>query len=281
MNHRRRLVALGANTLAFAFLLAGCGDFDQSDGGSGAGGSTGATGTGGAGGSTGVTGTGGASGSGGSGAAGGTGGAQGGSGGGGGEEVPCPDPLPSDMPCGGDAVGTWAAAACPLPVTGEVDMMGFGLDCTTASVTSGSLQVAGTWIANTDGTYSDNTTTTGEQEIELPPGCLEVSGTTTTCDDLDGSLRSSLGYDTLTCVDNSETGGCTCSGTFDQDGGLAFVAPGAPVGGTYATADNSLVTTAFGDSIEYSYCASENMLVMILETVGKTGTVMGPIVLLK
>jgi hypothetical protein len=90
-------------------------------------------------------------------------------------------------PCGGDVVGTWVAAGSCLPISGMADMTGFGLGCTAAPVT-GTLEVTGAWTANADGTFIDQTTTSGDSQIELPPACLNVSGTTTTCDRLGGAL---------------------------------------------------------------------------------------------
>src|SRR5450755_1519290 len=59
--------------------------------------------------------------------------------------------------CGGDVVGTWTVSSC-LNVSGQLDLS-ISPDCS-AQVT-GSLQVSGTWSAKADGTYTDNTTTTG------------------------------------------------------------------------------------------------------------------------
>jgi hypothetical protein len=225
------------------------------------GGSSGQGGTGAAGGSSGQSGTGGAGGAGDSGTD--TAG------------VSCTEV----MPCGGDVVATWSAAPCSLMLTGKADLSGFGIDCTSAPV-MGSLQVTGTWTASSDGTYSDNTTTSGDAQLELPPECLRVSGTTTTCVKLAGSLQA-LGYTSLTCTDNSASGGCTCSATIQQTGGLALVSLDASPTGTYTTANNNLVTTGFGINTEYSYCVAANTMTMTLRTVGKAGTVTGPIVLQK
>lgn len=100
--------------------------------------------------------------------------------------------------CGGSVVGTWTATSSCLSVSGQVDMTQFGLGCTSAPVT-GSLQVTGTWTANSDGTYSDNTTTSGSEQLMLPASCLLISGTTTTCDDISGPLQAA-GYASVTCT---------------------------------------------------------------------------------
>ena len=179
-------------------------------------------------------------------------------------------------PCGGDVVGTWTATSSCLKVTGEVNMSGFGLGCTSASI-AGFFQVAGTWTLNSDGTYTDNTTTSGDAQIELPAECLFVSGTTTTCERVSGSLRSTLGYATLTCAD-ADSGGCTCSGAVQQAGGVGFVSTSVSASGTYTTADN-VVTTAAGP--QYSYCVAENKMTVTPQSTGKTGSVTGSVVLHK
>jgi hypothetical protein len=279
MNNRRPLVALSVNTLLFALLFQGCFDYESDDAATADGSTTG--GTGGAGGSSGQSGTGGVGGSAqsGTGGAGGSSGTGGASGSGDSSTDTAGASCTEVMPCGGDVVGTWTAAPCSLMITGNADLSGFGIDCTSAPVT-GSLQVTGTWTASSDGTYSDNTTTSGDAQLELPPTCLRVSGTTTTCVKLGSSLQA-LGYTSLTCTDNSASGGCTCAATIQQTGGLALVSLDAAPSGTYSTANNNLVTTGFGINTEYSYCVSANTMTMTLRTVGKAGTVTGPIVLQK
>jgi hypothetical protein len=314
MNSRRPPLTLGVSSLFFALPIAavfpsGCSNYGSdpvTGGAAGMGGTTGGTGgsaagvggsaagvggsaagvggsaagTGGAGGS--AAGTGGAAGS----AQAGTGTAGGGmpsSGGmatsgtgGGAGEASCDEVAP----CGGDVVGTWTVVSCPLTVSGEVNMMGFGLDCKTAPITSGSLEVTGTVEFLADLSFNDNTTTTGTTMLELPELCLHVSGTTTTCESLGGSLDS-LGYKSATCTDNTMTGGCSCTAVTEQSGGLAFISPDFSNTGLYKTADNKLVTTVFSIDTEYPYCVAGNTLTMTLATVSKTGPVMGPIVLQK
>lgn len=316
--NQRRLFSLGVASLALALPVTGCGDYadpkDASGGGAGMAG-TGPAGSSGAGGSTagtgaagqaGTTTTGGSSGAGqggsagtagssgqagggtagtagsaGTGAESGTAGAAGTAGSGGGAPLPCPEPVPDATPCGGDVVGTWNVAMCPLAISGELDMMGFGLGCPSATVTSGSLQVTGTMTFNMDGTYADATTTTGEQVVELPETCLHVSGTVTACDRVGGPVRDSLGYVAFDCVDNTETGGCTCQATIEQEGGLALIGLDPFTEGSYMTMDTSLSLEGEDADTEYSYCVSEDTLVASFVTVGKVGTVEGPIVFKK
>ena len=62
-------------------------------------------------------------------------------------------------PCGGDVVGSWVVAGSCLPVSGNADISGFGLGCTSAPV-RGTLEVTGTWSADADGTFEASTTFT-------------------------------------------------------------------------------------------------------------------------
>ena len=56
--------------------------------------------------------------------------------------------------------------------------------------------MTGTWTANADGTYSDNTTTTGDEQFTLGPSCLVISSTPVTCDGA-ASIIKNLGYSSL------------------------------------------------------------------------------------
>lgn len=181
-------------------------------------------------------------------------------------------------PCGGDVVGSWVVAGSCLPVSGDADVSGFGLGCSAAPVT-GALEVDGTWTANADGTFTDQTTTTGESQLELPAECLNVSGTITTCDRLGGALQA-LGYAAVTCLD-APSGGCTCSATAEQTGGLGLLALGAASEGAYTAAANVVTTSAGSSNNAYSYCVSGNALVMTPQATGATGALTGTIVLVK
>jgi hypothetical protein len=276
MNTRMRLVALSVNTLVIGMLLAGCSDYGESDtdpatGGTGAGGSAGQTGgtgvAGGSGGSGGATGgtvgnTGGTVGN-----TGGSGGATGGAGG-------AADPCANVTPCGGDVSGTWSVTTACLAVAGDMDVAGFGLGCATAAVT-GTLQVSGTWTANPDGTFTDNTVTSGTETLELGPPCLNVSGTTTTCPRLAGAVQA-LGFSAVTCAANTATGGCTCSATVQQSAGMGVVPQYPSASGSYTTAGNLLTISA---DQSYSYCASGATLTMTPQSTVRTTTVTGSIVL--
>jgi hypothetical protein len=288
MTYRLSRAFIGTSTLGFCLALAGCGSYDQpSKATAGAGGSgTAQAGTGGVpsggGGQASTAGqaSGGGGQSGGGGAAG-SGGQAGSGGSGGAIELPCPSPVPTDTTCGGDVLGTWAATSCPLAVSGVVDMMGLGLGCPTGEITSGSLTVTGTWTADAEGNFTDNSQTKGVQKIELPPACLTVSGFVTTCDRVSDPFGSTLGYASVTCVDNDETGGCSCDATIDQKGGLALVSLASPDAGKYTATGQSLVLTKEKVDTAYNYCVAESTLTLALMTVSKTGSVMAPIVLQK
>ncbi|HEX6277073.1 MAG TPA: hypothetical protein VFZ53_28725 [Polyangiaceae bacterium] len=287
MNDRSRLVAASLNTIVFTWFLAGCGSYDDNtpkgtggtSGTAPTGGTSGTAPTGGASGSTptGGTGpTGGTAGSGGSGPTGGmsgSGGTGAGGSGGGGAQPSC-----SEVPaCGGDLVGAWTAASCPQTVTGMADLTLLGIGCTMVPVT-GSLSVSGTWTGMAGGMYTDNTTTSGQAVLELPAICLEVSGFMAECDRL---VFDPIGLNSVVCVDNAATMGCTCTATINQMGGIGSISLDASTSGTYTTADNKVVMTALEVNTEYSYCVAGNTLTMNLTTPSKIGTIGGPIVLTK
>jgi hypothetical protein len=270
VNHPGRFVSLGAIALGLALPLTGCGNYDPEPAAVGGSGQTmtagqlntaGQTASGGSSGATGGGGT--ASGTGGSGTV---------------AVTPVEADCTAVAPCGGSVVGTWAVAGSCLPVSGNADISGFGLGCIAAPIT-GALKVSGTWTAKDDGTFTDQTTTTGDSQIELPAACLNVSGTVTTCDRLGGALQA-LGYASVTCADAASGGGCTCAASAEQSGGLAMVKVGAATNGTYTTADN-MITTSAGGSNAYSYCVSGNTLVVTPQAAGTTGALTGTIVLVK
>lgn len=180
--------------------------------------------------------------------------------------------------CGGDVVGTWAVTSSCVPVSGETDMMGFGLGCTSAPVT-GMLNITGTWTLSADGMITDATSTSGAQEIELPPECLDVSGTVTTCDRVGAPLQG-LGFASVTCADN-DTGGCDCPATIEQSGGAAYVSFSPVATGTYTTADNKVIITNGREETEYTYCVTNDVMTMTPTSVNKTGGLGGTIVLQK
>jgi len=143
-------------------------------------------------------------------------------------------------PCGGSLVGAWTVTSSCLTVTGELDLSTVGAHCQPAPVT-GSLHVTGTWTANADGTYSDNTITSGAEQFTFEPSCLVISSTPVTCSGA-ASIIQSLGYSSLVCT-STAGGGCSCSGTVQQVGGMGLVSPAPSTSGNYTTSGNLVTIT--------------------------------------
>jgi hypothetical protein len=163
-------------------------------------------------------------------------------------------------PCGGDVVGTWNVTPSCLAVSGTRNVESIGLGCLTAPV-SGTIRVSGSWAAKADGTYTDNTTTTGEEKLSLEAKCLQVSGTTSDCDRISGTIAV-LGYEQVTCVPASG-GGCSCVGTINQKGGIGLPSSDPAASGGYALASNAIVTgknPLTQEALQFSYCASNGTM---------------------
>jgi hypothetical protein len=159
-----------------------------------------------------------------------------------------------------------------------MDVSALGIGCNSAS-TNGTLEVTGTWTANDDGTYQDDTTTRGEVQVELASECLEVAGTPITCDRLPGPLAA-FGLSSVVCSDAAD-GGCTCAATVEQTGGLALVSFDGSTSGTYTVAgDVVTMTNELGDA-DYGYCVSGQTLSIGLLSAGTTGVAHGQILLEK
>jgi hypothetical protein len=186
-------------------------------------------------------------------------------------------------PCGGDLVGDWAVKSSCLRFAGTVDMTRFGLDCTSGSLW-GSLQVLanGKWTATPDGRFMDGTHNKGTQTFTLPDACLNVFGTTTTCEAL-GVVIQGGGFQTVSCKDPYYTPrsmsyggkekeldggtppsglGCTCQANVDYFGGMGFITSDPPVNSTYTTSNNELTVSAGGIDYKYSYCVQGNKLTL-------------------
>jgi hypothetical protein len=174
--------------------------------------------------------------------------------------------------CGGDVVGTWNVTPTCLTVSGERNIEGISLGCLTASVT-GTIQVSGSWTANADGTYTDQTTTTGEETLGLVAKCLQVSGTTTDCESLSGTIQV-LGYQKATCV-AAAGGGCSCVGTINQKGGIGLPASDPLTSGNYKLNGN-LITTGQNsltqEALQFSYCASNGKMSWVPKVASPTVT---------
>jgi hypothetical protein len=245
--------------------IAGCGGSAIADpGGIGGTMSTGGAGIDGAGGSAATGGLAGAS-----------GGIAGGSGGTGGEAL-----CSNVTPCGGDVVGTWTVTSSCLTASGDIDLSAALLPCT-AQLVSGSLQVSGTWTANGDGTFSDDTRTTGSHQLELGEECKELDATPITCEHVPTALYMG-GYADASCMDNATTGGCTCDAVIDQPGtyyrnqtGAIGFAPNPALRAidSYTTADNVLT---IGEAT-YWYCVSGTRLRLTPASADWTGTLVGSV----
>ena len=201
-------------------------------------------------------------------------GAGGGSGTGGGTGASCPG---SVAPCGGSVAGVWTVQTSCLTVSGNLDLSLAGLNCAGPPVT-GSLKVTGTLTANGDTTYVDNTTTMGTEQFVLPPGCLMISGTTTTCSGITGPLQGGLGFASVNCTD-AAGGGCNCTATVQQSGGFGLVSPAPSSNGNYSTAANTLTLTGDVGDAKYGYCVSGSTLTVAPQSASPT--VGGTIVLQK
>jgi len=172
----------------------------------------------------------------------------------------------SVAPCGGDAVGTWNVTSSCLNVAGDLNVSLIGMACSSVPI-SGSLQVSGTWIADTNGTYTDNTTTTGTETFTLNAACLVISSTPVDCRGA-ANIMTALGYASATCTSNAN-GGCDCSAKVDQRGGVGLMSPLASSNGSYTTSNNALTTD---DTLKYSYCVSGNTLTLIPQNTSTTAT---------
>jgi len=196
------------------------------------------------------------------------------------DSIPVADCNASVVPCGGNVVGTWNVASSCLAISGAIDAKSFSLGDSCSATITGSLTVSGTWTANGDGTFTDGTTVTGNETIEMTPDCKELSGTKTICSRLTGPFEAG-GYATVECVDNVATEGCTCTTTVDQAGGLGWAPGFPPANGNYTITDNVLSFVAGAQ--EYTFCVSNTDSVLQLTPVSAalTGTVTGSVVLQK
>jgi hypothetical protein len=186
----------------------------------------------------------------------------------------------AEAPCGGDVTGTYTVKACSLELTGAVDLSGLGLGCASGTTISGSLVVSGTWEADAEGTFWDNTTTQGVHEFKLPKACFDVA-VTGSCASVGTPLRAALGYATAECVDDMERGGCVCTATIHQEGGMAEVSPHPIQTGSYTTEGTTLTTSISGVTRTYQHCALEDALELTIPTPGKIGQVAGSLLLQK
>jgi hypothetical protein len=163
-----------------------------------------------------------------------------------------------------------------LRVGGELDLSLVGTGCRSAPIT-GSLDVTGTWTANADGTYTDATTTKGEAQLTLAASCLLISSTPVSCDGA-ASIIKNLGFESLTCTPSGD-GGCNCSGTINQRGGLGVLSIVPSTSGNYTPAGNLVTLTGDVGDTSYAYCAANDTLTLTPESTSETLT--GTLVLRK
>ena len=178
--------------------------------------------------------------------------------------------------CGGPAAGVWTASSSCLKLSGGLDLAAAGLDpnsCTSATI-SGTLSVTGKFTANANGTYKDETMTTGNVQLELAKGCLVISGTTIDCKGAANAVEAA-GYTGVMC-NPSASGGCSCTAMVNQKGGMGIPNPVPGVDGNYTTAANVLtVTTDAGDK-KYGYCGATGSLKISPQT-GTATTITGSV----
>lgn len=174
--------------------------------------------------------------------------------------------------CGGDVAASWTVTSSCLELSGEADVTSIGLGCSSIPVT-GYLEVTGTWTARSDGTYSDETITTGQAQLDVPEPCLSISGTVIECRQMGDALEI-MGYTSVTCTPVA-SGGCACDADVEQHGGMGVLSIIPDTSGEYTLAGNVLTTVSDAPA-QYAYCASASQLSMhpITSTAGTlTGSI--------
>jgi non-reducing end alpha-L-arabinofuranosidase len=242
---RKILTILRMATFTIWTAAAGCGG-DSTDGGAGRGGQN--------------PGSGGAGGKGGSSNGGRAGASTAGSGGSGGA-LNCTNVTA----CGGNVVGSWTVTSSCLKLSGQMDVQRLSLGCASVPV-NGSLTTSGTFRANADGTYTDNTTTRGSATFPLAPSCLSVSSVPVECDRA-ANIFSAAGWDDATCTETNGT--CNCSLSTEQAAGLGQIAPFTTPSGNYTISGTTLTI----DQLSHAFCSEGNTLTLTPQASGLTGTV--------
>jgi len=163
----------------------------------------------------------------------------------------------SMTPCGGAVVGTWKVKSSCLSLTGEIDPMDVSANCPRQAIT-GSLTVSGTWTANANGTFTDDTKTMGSAKFNLDASCLVVSGAAMTCEKI-GSSFEGLGFSSVVCT-TMAGGSCSCSAQVALTGGLGLLTADPQTSGNYTKNGNVLTITGSATGQNYSYCVSGSTL---------------------
>ena len=102
-----------------------------------------------------------------------------------------------------------------------------------------------------------------------------ISSTPVSCSGAAG-LLTSLGYSSLTCPSTSD-GGCNCTGTIQQTGGIGLVSPAPSTSGNYTPSGTQVTVSGDSGDTHYSYCASANTITLTPQSANPT--IAGTIVL--
>lgn len=168
--------------------------------------------------------------------------------------------------CGGPVVGAWTVSSSCMKLSGDMDVSLASLGCPKVPVT-GSLTTTGTFVANADGTFTDNTITTGSATFPLAQACLSISSVERTCEQV-SSIFEALGWTKSTCAQTN--GQCNCTVTAEQHGGLGTISGVATTKGRYTVAGTTLTT----DDLSFPYCAAGNSLTVTPQMSSLTGSIL-------
>lgn len=160
--------------------------------------------------------------------------------------------------CGGGIVGSYMASAPCLKVDGKLDISKASLDprtCVTPTI-SGTLNVTGTFSAAANGTFTDATTTTGNLTVQLPAGCLQISGTTVNCKGINAPLGGGMGFESTDCQPAASGGGCTCAVVVNHKGSMGLLTADVQENGNFKTDGSNLTLAVAIADAPYTYCAS-------------------------
>lgn len=152
-------------------------------------------------------------------------------------------------------LGTYEVKSSCLTFSGDMDTMPGSLECRWMPVV-GTLEVTGTWIAKSNGSYDDKTTTKGKISFSLTPECLKVSRADVKCVDM-GYAFTTLGWKSVVCAEKN--GLCDCAGTTELKGGLGTASPFASETGDYETSGSTL---SLDKAVEFSYCVDGDKLTL-------------------
>ena len=167
-----------------------------------------------------------------------------------------PANCPNGTSCSGSVVGTWDVTSSCLTLSGDMDVSILGMGCSTVPVT-GSLEVTGTWTANSDGTYADKTVTKGSIKFPLSKACLTVSSVVTECTKL-ASLFPILGWTSATSC-STTNGECSCTAPANQTGGIGVISMNPATTGKYKASGGDLTTD---EAVDYASCVSDTKLTL-------------------